>query len=203
MKEIISTNDLNKEIEIITNLGKAEICALNVLIAPNEKVSKNTVSTEYLELVTNFGNLNFYSLGCTQHWYGEYEIDIATGSNDELFNIKSESSKRGEKNIDLFEYPDWNQLKGEIINEIVIYSAGEKAFNLLKFRNEKTHKKLHYIQFSSINKVLFSIGYYGLKLNQKLEDYSWVGDLRINYKHIITENELKEWDLKEIYKKSW
>ncbi|WP_027421115.1 hypothetical protein [Crocinitomix catalasitica] len=203
MKEIINTSHLSKEIEILANLGKAEIYALNVLIDLTENSNEKLVSTEYIELITNLGNLNFYSLGCTQHWYGEYEIDIVEGTNDELNDLISDSSKRGEKNIDLIGFADWNQLKGEIINEIVIYSAGEKAFNLLRLRNEKTHSKIHYIQFSSINDVLFSIGFYGLKSNQTLEDYSWIGDLRINYKHRINRNEMMKWDLKEIYKKSW
>ncbi len=202
MKEVNSTNSLGKEIETLVFLENAKIVAINVLVSTIQDSFDQTVSTECVELVTDIGQLSFYSLGCTQHWYGEYEIDVARGTNNEIRDLLSDSKKRGEKKIDLVGITNWSVLKGETIKEVIVYSAGHKTFNLLKLRNEKRYEQLHYIEFMNDEKVIFSIGYYGLNSNRKLNDYSWVGDLRINYKHKITTTELEKWGLKKIYKKS-
>ena len=202
MKERISTKYLSETIDLLEKLNSNEIVGVYIHMPIPSDLNKRTLISENIELQTYKNSFHFFSLGCTQHWYGEYEIEILKEA-DQDFLKECEAS--GIQRAHLLSERYWDALQGKKIKKIRIFSTGHKAFNLMRLCNEKTYEQAHYIEFSGEEAVLCSIGYYGTDNVGKsiLNEYSWVGDLRINLNHSIVEHELIKWDLKEIYNTSW
>jgi len=204
MKEIVSHSHINQEINSLVEIANSRITNLELTVLKKEDYSTKSIITERVKLKTLESEYYFYSTASPQHWYGDGEVEILTkpypDDNDD-FNLNEYV------NVDLITIPNWIKLFDSKISGIKIYSAGKKAFQLLRFRNEMTFNQATYIEFTTEQNSCFSIGFHGNNKEESkdmfLNYYSWSGELIMNYGHRLTEDELIKWSLKEIFKKSW